>query len=159
MNKVQFSIDTRVLTPDAARMLWPELFSGEAWFLLEQPKRCLCGRLPDLPPDWHEHLLSCTIFSDDAELRMEPDEDGLCCRIVCEGRELPGSISVAGYARRRVYLLRKHKVTDPLLVQDRLPRLRHTEYFVPDENSGMPVLRAERLSGIASSSLDREENA
>lgn len=161
MNKVLFSLDTQMLTPDAVQTLLSDLFGGEAWFLLEQPQRCLCGRPADLLTErWHKRFLCCTVFSDDAELRMEPDADRLCCRILREYREPPDAVRVCeGYARRCGYLLRTHKVTNPLMEAKKLTRLQHTEYFVPDAVSGMPILKAERLSGLEFGSPAREANA
>ena len=138
---IEIMAGSKALAPEQAQEFVAREFDSEAWFFLEQPTRFLAETLP-LPDGWHKHCLSCVIFDRNKELRLEPQDDGkLCCRILREGE---GEKEV--FARRTLYLLRKHQATANMFRTGKT-RIQYCEYFGIDED-GMPVLHASRLSGI-----------
>lgn len=143
LEQVRFTSGLETLSPEEALARAREILPGEALFLLERPERFRTGRLADFPADGLAGRLgSCIVFDAHAEMRMEPDSPGsLACRIITEG---PDGRTEA-WARRTSFRIRAHAAAEPLLGAG--GSLRHTEYFVEDAESGMPVLKAERLGG------------
>lgn len=121
-------------------------FSTHAWFILEQPTRCIADKLSLLPPDWSKHCLSCVVFDAQAEIRIEPEEGNrFACR---ELRDMAPNDADArrAWVRTTQYLLRHHKVTAPM-TRDTRSRLVYCEYFTLDED-GMPILEDARLCQV-----------
>ena len=146
MQDVLYTVTTRAGTADEIRKEIVSRFDEDGWFLLEQPHRCLTGKVGNLPDDWATRLISCTLFNADTEMRIEADSTGgqtFMVRLVHEGE------GNKAWARRQTYLLRKHKITGDLYAAG-YKYLVHTEYFEADPQNGIPVLVAERLSGFAS---------
>lgn len=147
LEQVRFSLKLETLSPEEALARAREILPDDALFLLERPERFRTGRLADLPADGLSGRLgSCVVFDARAEMRMEPDGPGrLACRIVTEDPDGGPDGGTKAWARRTSFLIRAHAATEPLLKAGGF--LRHTEYFVEDTESGMPVLAAERLGG------------
>lgn len=128
-----------------------EYFSGRNPYLLREDTRRVFlqryGEVGPISPAWWEGCMTCTVFDQDCEIRVEkaPFSSQGDVQILREqnSTEEPNRY----FVRETGYLLRKTSaVVDPQHA-DGKSVLRYSEYFSVD-NDGMLVREAGRLTGI-----------
>lgn len=146
MEKVKCNIDIRYgISFNEVVSLIESNANANSFFTVEKTDSYAVGHFLDLPENWKDHLLRLSLFNEKSEVRIERDLDSFSVRVFREGENCGATQELL--KKEQSYLLSKNKACSELS-KEGLTKLGYAEYFIEDENSGIPLKFDERLTGF-----------